>query len=105
MAQRRKVRAAQRGKATKRRSTRSRAAAAKATKRHPAKAKTKTKRIVAKPIAPKMVARRKEPKELPIKVVRVEQVNEPALGVVVVSEHESVQVGPIQVTAGPEKSK
>jgi hypothetical protein len=105
MAQRRKVRAAQRGKAAKRPSTRSRAAAAKATKRQPAKAKTKTKRIVAKPIAPKMVARRKEPKELPIEVVRVGQVNEPAPGVVVVSDYESVQVGPIPVTAVPDKSK
>jgi len=113
MAQRKKSRAAQRSKSAKSRYKRGRATAAKGTaaQRRSAKAlpqkrsaRAKTKRIVAK-LTPKKVTLRKQPKEPPIEVVRVEQVAEPAPGVVVVSEYESVQADPIQVTAVPDESK
>jgi len=113
VAQRKKSRAAQRSKSAKSRYKRGRATAAKgrAGQRRSAKAVpqkrsagAKTKRIVAK-LTPKKVTLRKQPKELSIEVVRVEQVDESAPGVVVVSEYESVQTGPIQVTAVPEESK
>ena len=114
MAQRKKGRAAPRRKTATPRKTRGRAAAAKgkATKRGSAKAspqkksaKAKTKRIVAKLITPKKAAPRAQPKELPIEVVRVEQIEEPPPGVVVVSEYESAQAGPTQVTAVPDGPK
>jgi hypothetical protein len=115
MAQRKKGRAAaSRRKTATPRKTRGRVVAAKgrATKRSSAKAspqkrsaKAKTKRIVAKLIPPKKAVQRKQPKELPIEVVRVEQIEEPAPGVVVVSEYESVQAAPTQVTAVPDESK
>ena len=114
MAQRKKGRAAQRRKTAKFRKPRSRAPAVKgkAMMRSSAKAlpqkrsaKAKTKRIVAKLITPKKADPRKQPKELPIEVVRVEQVDEPAPGVVVVYEYESVQAGPTQVTVVPDESK
>ena len=114
MAQRKKGRAAPRRKTATPRKTRGRTSAVKgkATKRSSAKAvpqkrsaKAKTKRIVAKLITPKKAAPRKQPKELPIEVVRVERIDEPAGGVVVVSEYESVQVGPTQVTAVSDELK
>jgi hypothetical protein len=113
MAQR-KGRVVPRGKTATPRKTRARVAAAKgrATKRSLAKARpqkksarAKTKRIIAKLITPKKAVPRKQPKELPIEVVRVEQVDEPAPSVVVVSEYESVQAGPTQVTAVPGEPK
>jgi hypothetical protein len=113
MAQRKKGGAA-RVKAATRRKARGRGAAAKgkATKRSSAKArprkrsaKARTKPIVAKLITPKKAAPRTQPKALPIEVVRVEQVDEPAPGVVVVPEYESVQAGPTQVTAVPDEPK
>ena len=105
---------AARGKTATPRKTRGRAPVAKGriSKRSSAKAvpqkrsaKAKTKRIVAKLITPQKAVPRKQPKAPPIEVVRVEQVDEPAPGVVVVSEYESVQVGPIQVAAVPDESK
>ena len=114
MAQRKKGRAAPRRKTATPRKARGRAPVAKAriSKRSSAKAapqkrsaKAKTKRIVAKLITPKKADPRKQPKELPIEVVRVEQVDEPAPGVVVVSEYESVKAGPIRVAAVPDESK
>ena len=107
MAQRKRGRAAQRGKTARSRSTRNRTAAAKTklTKRSLTKvvprrksAKAKAKRGVAKLTKPKMAAPREKPKELPIEIVKVEQVHEPAPGVVAVSEYESVQVGPTSAT-------
>jgi hypothetical protein len=106
MAQGKRSRTAQRGKTARSRSTRNRAIAAKkATKHRSAKAsprkklaKAKTKRIVAKLTQPKTAKLRKE---LPIEVVKVEQVDEPAPGVVVVSELESVRVGPAPVSVVP----
>jgi len=114
MAQRKKGTAASRRKTATPRKTRGRVVVAKgrATKRSSAKAspqkrsaKAKTKRIVAKLITPKKAPPRKQPKELPIAVIRVEQVDEPVPGVVVVSEYESVQAGPTQVTAVLDQSK
>ena len=112
MAQRKKGKAAQRRKTATPRKTRGRVAASRATKRSSAKArpqkrsaKAKTKRIVAKLIPTKKAIQRKQPKELPIEVVRVEQVDEPAPGVVVVAEYESVQAGPTQVTTVPDEPK
>jgi hypothetical protein len=114
MAQRKKGRAAPRERTVTPRKTRGRAAVAKGrtSKRSSAKvvpqkrsARAKTKRIIAKLITPKKAAPRKQPKELPIEVVKVEQVDEPAPGVVIVSEYESVQAGPIQVTAVLGESK
>ncbi len=107
MAQGRKRRAAQRAKTARSRKTRGRVAAtaSKITKRKSAKAapqkksaKAKTKRIVAKLTKSKAIAQPKKPIELPIEVVRVEQIGEPTPGVVVVSEVESVQLGPVPVT-------
>ena len=114
MAQRKKSRAAQRSKSAKSRYKRGRATAAKGTaaQRRSAKAlpqkrsaRAKTKRIIAKLITPKKAAPRKHPKEPPIEVVRLEQVDEPAPGVVVVSEYESVHAGPTPVTAVPDEPK
>ena len=106
MAQRKRGRAPQRGKTARSRSTRNRTAAkTKLTKRSLTKvvprkksAKAKAKRGVAKLTKPKMAAPREKPRELPIEVVKVEQVNEPAPGAVVVSEYESVQVRPTSAT-------
>jgi hypothetical protein len=111
MAQRMKGRAAQRKTATPRK-TRGRIAASRATTRSSAKAgpqkrsaKAKAKRVVAKVITPKKAVLQKQPKAPPIEVDRVEQVHEPSPGVVVISEYESVQVGPAQVTAVPGEQK
>jgi hypothetical protein len=112
MAPRKKARAAQRGKTAKSRGKRGRAIAVKrkATKRSSAKAvpqkrsaKAKTKRIVTKVAKPKAATPRKQRTELPIEVVKVKQVDEPAPGVVVVAEYESVQVGPTPLTAVPDE--
>jgi hypothetical protein len=114
MAQRKKGRAAPRRKTATPRKARGRAPVAKGriSKRSSAKAvpqkrlaKAATKRIVAKLITPKKADPRKQPKELPIEVVRVEQVHEPAQGVVVVSEYESAHAGPTQVTTVADESK
>jgi hypothetical protein len=112
MAQRKKGKAAQRRKTATPRKTRGRVAASRATTRSSAKArpqkrpaKAKAKRVVAKVITPKKAVLQKHPKAPPIEVVRVEQVAEPAPGVVVVSQYESVQAGPTQVTAVPDEPK
>ena len=114
MAQRKGGRAAQQGKMGKRRSARGRATAArsKAKKRSSTKVavqkgsvKAKTKRAAVKLTKPKAAAPPKRPTEPPIEVVRVGQVREPAAGVVVVSEPESVPVGPGPATAVPGPSK
>ncbi len=67
--------------------------------------KAKSERVVAKLTKPKPAAQRKQLTELPIEVVKVEQINEPVSGVVVVSEVESVQVGPVAVTTVPDGTK
>lgn len=114
MAQGKKRRAAQQRKTASSRKTRGRVAATarKLAKRTSAKAaprkksaKAKTKRIVAKLTKSKATAQRKKPIELPIEVVRVEQIDEATPGVVVVSEVESVQVGPVAVTNVPGEAK
>ena len=114
MAPRKKARAAQRGNTAKSRGKRGRATAVKrkATKRSSAKAvpqkrtaKAKNKRIVTKPAKPEPATLQKRRTELPIEVVKVGQVDEPAPGVVVVAEYESVQVGPTPLTALPDEPK
>ena len=114
MAVRKKARAAQRGKTAKSRGKRGRAIAAKrkATKRRSAKAvpqkrtaKAKTKRIVTKPAKPTAATLRKRRTELPIEVVKVKHVDEPAQGVVGVAEYESMQVGLTPLTAVPDEPK
>jgi hypothetical protein len=102
-----------RGKAARSRGTRKRVAAAKkkaprrssAKKLEPKKsAKAKTKRIVAKVTTKLATAKsRVRPKELPIEVVKVEQVNESAPGVAVVAEVEAVRVGPAPVSAASDE--
>jgi len=115
MAQRKKGKVTRRGKITKRRKTRSRAAVAakgKTRKRgsakampHKTSARIETKRVISRLTQAKTAAPRQKPKQLPIEVVKVEQIDEPAPGVVVVSEYESVQVGPTTVTVVPDEAK
>ena len=65
--------------------------------------KAKTKRPVAKIAAPKKEAPRKQRAELPIEVVKVETVEEPVPGVVVVKEYQSVRVRRRKVTVEENK--
>ena len=108
MAQRKKSVATRRGKTVKRGKSPNRVKAAqpKVAKRSATKAKSrtvpkkaKTKRQVAKIATSKKDAPRKQQGELPIEVVRVEAVEEPSPGVVVVTEYESVRVRRPKVTA------
>ena len=112
MAQRRKSVAKGRGKTVKRGKAQKRANAAqrKPAKRSATKAKyrtvaikAKTARPVAKIAAPKKAAPRKQQAELPIEVVKVESVEEPAPGVVVVKEYATVRVRRPKVTADEDK--
>ena len=112
MAQRKKSVATRRGKTVKGRKApkRVKAARRKATKRSATKAKsrttpakTKAKRPTAKLLSSKKAAPRKQQGELPIEVVKVETVEEPAPGVVVVKEYESVRVRRPNVTAEEDK--
>jgi hypothetical protein len=109
--QRKKSTAARRGKTVKRGKAPRRAKAAhrKPAKRGATKAKSpavptkaKTRRPAAKIAAPKKAAPRKQQSELPIEVVRVETVEEPVPGVVVVKEYATVRVRRPKVTAEPE---
>ena len=101
MVQRRKSVATRRGKTVKRGKApkRVKAAQRKAAKRSAPKAKSrvvptkaKAKHPAAKIAAPKKELPRKQQAELPIEVVKVETVEEPAPGVVVVNEYQSVRV-------------
>ena len=66
-------------------------------------AKAKTKRSTTKILTPKKAAPQKQQGELPIEVVKVETVEEPAPGVVVVTEYEAVRVNRQKVTSEGEK--
>src|SRR4029077_17509725 len=108
MAQRKKGAATRRGKTVKRRKApkRVKAVQRKVAKRSATKArsrtlptKAQTKRPEAKIVTPKKDAPRKRQGELPIEVVRVETVDEPAPGVVVVKEFASVRVRRPKMTA------
>ena len=107
MAQRRKSIAKGRGKTVKRRKAPKRAKAAqRKPKRSATKAKSravaakaKTTRPAAKIATPRKEAPRKQLAELPIEVVKVETVEEPAPGVVVVKEYATVRVRRPKVTA------
>ena len=106
MAQQRKRIATRRGKTVKRGKAPKgvKAAQRKAAKRRATKAKSRTvptraKGPVGRVPAPKKEAPRKRRGELPIEVVRVETVEEPTPGVVVVKAHESVRVRRPTVTA------
>lgn len=112
MAQRRKSVATRRGKSVKRGKApkRVKAAQRKPAKRSAPKAKSRavptkarTKRPAAAIAAPKKAAPRKQQAELPIEVVKVETVEEPAPGVVVVKEYQSVRVRRPKVTAQEDK--
>ena len=112
MAQRRKSVATRRGKSVKggKAPKRVKAAIRKAAKRAVPKAKSRavptksgTKRPAAVIAAPKKAAPRKQQTELPIEVVKVETVEEPAPGVVVVKEYQSVRVRRPKVTAAEDK--
>ena len=72
-------------------------------KSRPVSTKAKTKRAATKILTPKKAAPQKQQGELPIEVVKVETVEEPAPGVVVVTEYESVRVSRPKVTAEEEK--
>ena len=111
MAQRKKSAAARRGKSVKRgKAPRRVKAQRKAAKRGAAKAKSrtvptkaKTRRPVAKIPASRKGVPQKPQDELPIEVVKVETIEEPAPGVVVVKEYGSVRVRRPKVTAEAEK--
>jgi hypothetical protein len=112
MAQRKKGAATRRGKTIKRRKApkRVKAAQRKVTKRSATKArsrtvptKAKTKRPAAKIATPKKDVPSKRQVVLPIEVVRVETVEEPAPGVVVVKAVESMRVRRPKVTAEEDK--
>jgi hypothetical protein len=112
MAQRKKSAVARRGKSVKRGKAprRVKAAQRKVAKRSATKLKSravptkaKTKRPVAKIAAPKKEAPRKQRAELPIEVVKVETVEEPVPGVVVVKEYQSVRARRPKVTAEEDK--
>jgi hypothetical protein len=112
MAQRRKSAAARRGKSVKRGKAprRVKAAQRKTAKRGATKAKSrtvptkaKTRRPVAKIPASRKGVPQKRQEELPIEVVKVETIEEPAPGVVVVKEYGSVRVRRPKVTAEAEK--
>jgi hypothetical protein len=112
MAQRKKGAATRRGKTVKRRKApkRVKAAQRKVAKRSAIKPKSravpkkaKTKRPAAKIATPKKDVPRKRQVELPIEVVRVETVEEPAPGVVIVKAVESVRVRRPKVTAEKDK--
>jgi hypothetical protein len=101
MAQRKKSAATRRMKAVKRRKAPKRVKAvqrkvakrsAPQAKSRPVPRKAKTKRVATKILAPKKAAPQKQQGELPIEVVKVKTIEEPALGVVVVAEYESVRV-------------
>ena len=111
MARRKKSAAARRGKSVKRgKAPRRVKAQRKAAKRGAAKAKSrtvptkaKTRRPVAKIPASRKGVPQKPQEELPIEVVKVETIEEPAPGVVVVKEYGSVRVRRPKVTAEAEK--
>lgn len=112
MAQRRKSVAKGRGKTVKRGKAPKRAKAAqrKPAKRSATKAKSravatkaKTARPVARIAAPKKAAPPKQQAELPIEVVKIESVEEPVPGVVVVKEYATVRVRRPKVTADEDK--
>jgi len=112
MAQRKKSVATRRMKTVKRRKApkRVKAAQRKVTKRSAIKAKSrtvptkaKTKRPATKIPASKKATPQKRQGELPIEVVKVETVEEPAPGIVVVTEYESVRVRRPKVTAEEEQ--
>ena len=112
MVQRKKSAAARRGKTVKRGKAprRVKAAQRKVAKRSATKpksqavpTKTKTKRPAAKVVAPKKEAPRKQQAELPIEVVKVETIEEPVPGVVVVKEYQSMRVRRPKVTAQENK--
>lgn len=111
MARRKKSAAARRGKSVKRgKAPRRVKAQRKAAKRGAAKAKSrtvptkaKTRRPVAKIPASRKGVPQKPQDELPIEVVKVETIEEPAPGVVVVKEYGSVRVRRPKVTAEAQK--
>lgn len=111
MARRKKSAAARRGKSVKRgKAPRRVKAQRKAAKRGAAKAKSrtvptkaKTRRPVAKIPASRKGVPQKPQEELPIEVVKVETIEEPAPGVVVVKEYGSVRVRRPKVTAEAQK--
>ena len=102
----RRQKAVKRGKAPKR----AKAAQRKVAKRSATKAKsrvapkkTKAKRPAAKIATPRKDVPRKQRGEVPIEVVRVETVQAPVPGVVVVAEYESVRARRPKVTAEEDK--
>jgi hypothetical protein len=107
MARRKKSAAARRGKSVKRgKAPRRVEAQRKAAKRGATKAKSRTvptkakaRRPVAKIPASRKGVPQKPQEELPIEVVKVETIEEPAPGVVVVKEYGSVRVRRPKVTA------
>jgi hypothetical protein len=112
MAQRKKSVAKRRQKAVKRGKApkRVKAAKRKATKHSAIKAKSrivptkaKTKRAATKILIPKKAAPKKQQGELPIEVVKVETVEEPTPGVVIVTEYETVRVRRPKVTVEEDK--
>ena len=105
MAQRRKSTAARRGKTVKRKAR----TRVKATKRRAAKAKSRaasTKAKVGRPVAKVPTSRKgatqKRQEVVPIEVVKVETVEEPVPGVVVVKEYASVRARRPKVTGEPQ---
>jgi hypothetical protein len=99
MAQTKKRASARRGKVARRSKAPTRATARKTAKRSAVKAKpkktalrAKTKRAVGKQLAPSKVKPPQKRTELPIEVIKVETVDEPAPGTVVVTEYQEVRV-------------
>lgn len=112
MAQRKKSAATRRRTAVKRRKAPRRAKAAQRkvrtrsvtkAKSRTAPAKAKTKRPVAKTPASKKAVPPKQQGELPIEVIKVEQIEEPAPGVVVVTESARMRRTP--ATTAPDEPK
>ena len=98
MAQRRMRKAKPRGKAKARKAPPKRAGAAQSARARRAVTKTSLrkravpkiqKRVTARKISPRKVTRRKQPSVAPVEKVIVDTVEEPAPGVVVVTEYEA----------------
>ena len=99
MAQGKKRASARRAKVARRRKAPTRTTAKKTAKRSAVKAKSKktalrakTKRAVGKPLTPSKATPPQQRTKPPIDVIKVETVDEPAPGTVVVAEYEEVRV-------------
>lgn len=112
MAQGKKRASARRAKVARRSKAPTRATAKKTAKRSAVKAKpkkaaprAKAKRAISKRLTPGQAKPSQQPKKPPIEVIKVETVDEPAPGTVIVTEYEEVRVPSGGSTTGPTRKQ